>query len=151
MKSRPRGEIQELKTRERERRERAREGARWRGERAADSGGAESRLRKMTAPRPLLSVLWGVLFSLREREREAGGGAPIGECERRFFFLQKGKNERLTHPSESFSFLVIQRARDRRVRAGADTLQHSSTGAWCCRGAAPSTHTHTRVEHNTPT
>ena len=88
MKSRPRGEIQELKTRERERerRERAREGARWRGERAADSGGAESRLRKMTAPRPLLFVLWGVLFSLRERESGAGGEAPIGECEAQIFF-----------------------------------------------------------------
>ena len=96
MKSRPRGEIQELKTRERERerRERAREGARWRGERAADSGGAESRLRKMTAPRPLLFVLWGVLFSLRERERGAGGEAPIGECEAQIFSLEKGKNER---------------------------------------------------------
>jgi len=48
----------------------------------------------MTAPRPLLFVLWGVLFSLRERERGAGGEAPIGKCERRIFSLEKGKNER---------------------------------------------------------
>ena len=70
LRSRSRGEIQELKTRWRERRERARErerageerereltivDTRRERERAADSEGAESRLRKMTAPR-LLSV-----------------------------------------------------------------------------------------------
>ena len=107
MRSRSRGEIQELKTRWRERRERARERERAgeERERERESGGFR---RGGIAPQEndgtevaVCFVLWGGLFSLGERacgrrpgarERGAGvaqesegqaafGGAPIGECD----------------------------------------------------------------------
>ena len=108
----------------------------------------------MTAPRPLLFVLWGVLFSLRERERGAGGEAPIGKVRSADFFpLEKGKNERQrTHRSPSFLFSSYNEQ-----EAAASVLEltrrdthpqvHGAAGGR--RQAHTLTHTHA-VEHTHP-
>ena len=153
----------------------AREGARWRGERerererAADSEGAESRLRKMTAPRllsvcpvgrPVLAGRESVRQEARRkrargrgRARERGAGGVWRGSDRRVrlrdFLLSKKENlNAYLHPSEPLLPFSSYNEQDRRrVRAGADTLRHSTTGAAGGRRRAH-THTHTRtVEH----
>ena len=154
----------------------AREGARWRGERerererAADSEGAESRLRKMTAPRllsvcpvgrPVLAGRESVRQEARRkrargrsRARERGAGGVWRGSDRRVRLRDSllSKKENLNaylHPSESLLPFSSYNEQDRRrVRAGADTLRHSTTGAAGGRRRAH-THTHTHCRTHT--
>ena len=86
MKSRPRGEIQELRdAKERATRARERGSALERRESGGfRRGGIAPQENDSTEAAAVCPV--GCLFSLRKRERGAGGEAPNGECEAQIFF-----------------------------------------------------------------
>ena len=152
LRSRSRGEIQELKTRWRERRERARERERAGEERERESGGFR---RGGIAPQEndgtevAVCLPCGAACSRWARERAAGGpaqeSAGQGSCKRArgrrrlaglrsasaiagFSHFEMEKMNACTHRSP---FLLSRHIneQERRVRAGAGTLRHSTTGA----------------------